>query len=97
MNANTKNVIGNRGGGAKRPADVHKKKEWFTLLAGACTVCLLLWLGSLAAGGGDAVSGESDVRILRAMTSNSSTCLPVAGEYRDWVEFVNTSAEDVEL
>lgn len=77
--------------------DPRKKKEWIALAVGACVICLLLWLGSLAVGGEGAASGSDAVRILRAMSSNSSTCLPVEGEYLDWVELANISDQPVEL
>lgn len=37
------------------------------------------------------------MRILRVMTSNPAACLPVAGEYLDWVEIVNLSSDAVDL
>lgn len=74
------------------------KNDWLPLLAGAAVICLLLWLGSLAAGGGDvAARGEANVRILRVMTSNDGVCMPVGGQYMDWVELVNVSGEPVNL
>lgn len=67
------------------------------MLAGACAICLLLWLASLVVKDDSAAQGGQNVRILRAMTSNPATCMPVAGEYLDWVEVVNLSSEPVDL
>lgn len=40
-------------------------------------------------------SAPKTVRILRAMTDNPDTCMPVCGQYRDWVELTNLSDEPV--
>ena len=42
-------------------------------------------------------SSQQDVRFLRVMSSNPDVCLPVAGEYRDWIELANLSEVAVEL
>ncbi len=73
------------------------KREWLILLAAACAVCLLLGLASLVVGEESAAQGERDVRILRVMTSNPGVCMPVAGQYMDWVEVANLSAEPVQM
>lgn len=94
---NTKNANVKKGATEKRLVDPRKKREWIMLGIGACVICLLLWLASLAIGGEGTVTAQSGVRILRAMSSNSSTCLPVEGQYLDWVELVNLSDAPVSL
>ena len=42
-------------------------------------------------------ASQEAVRILRVMSSNPDVCLPVAGEYRDWIELTNLSDAAVEL
>lgn len=74
-----------------------QKKDFLTLVIGALVICLLLVGAMFLVGEDDAAQGERSVRILRVMTVNDSTCLPVGGEYLDWVELVNVSAMPVDL
>ena len=57
---------------------------------------MLLGAAFLLPGEGTEASQEA-VRILRVMSSNPDVCLPVAGEYRDWIELTNLSDAAVEL
>ena len=78
-------------------ADGMNRNDWIRLLAGAAAICLLLWLASLLAAENPGSQDRQGVRILRVMTSNPATCMPVGGEYTDWVEVANLSAETVNL
>ncbi len=40
---------------------------------------------------------DAGVRVLRVMTSNPAVCLPVNGEYYDWIELANVSQEPVDM
>lgn len=95
MNKNIKQKNGAHAQG--RRVHTNPRNDLIRLLAGACAICLLLWLGSLVTRERSADQGDQGVRILRVMTSNPATCLPIAGEYLDWVEIVNLSESAVEL
>lgn len=70
--------------------------ELWRLLAGVGILCALLWGASFVVRENPEAEVQN-VRILRVMTSNSNTCLPVGGAYRDWVELVNLSDSTVDL
>jgi len=61
------------------------------LLAGALVLVALAMAFQYLAPDTQAQAREAGVRILRVMTDNPNTCMPVCGEYRDWVELVNLS------
>lgn len=71
-------------------------QELGRLLAGAAIVCALLWGASFVVQE-SAPAQDQGVRILRVMTSNPAACMPVGGEYRDWVELANLSDSTVDL
>lgn len=83
--------------GGRRSAHVDLKKELPVLLAAACAVCLLLAGASFLIGGEGDGAAMPEMRILRVMTSNDNTCMPLDGEYLDWVEVANLSAQPVDL
>ena len=74
---------------------LHREIGW--LLALACILCALLLGAAFVLPAASPDSSQQDVRFLRVMSSNPDVCLPVAGEYRDWIELVNLSDEAVEL
>lgn len=71
-------------------------RELGSILCAALLVCALLG-GASALFQEEGAAEASTVRILRVMTSNPAVCLPVGGEYRDWVELANLSDEAVSL
>lgn len=73
------------------------KNEWSSLLIAALVVCLLLVGAQFLVGEDETAAGETGVRILRVMTSNNASCMPVAGEYLDWVEIANLSDKPVDF
>ncbi len=74
---------------------LHREIGW--LLALACILCALLLGAAFVLPAASPDSSQQDVRFLRVMSSNPDVCLPVAGEYRDWIELVNLSEVAVEL
>ena len=47
--------------------------------------------------GSETQEAARSVRILRVMTSNPGTCMPIGGAYTDWVELINLSDAPVNL
>ena len=58
---------------------------------------LIAFSAGLSTPKGSAAASAGGIRFLRVMSSNRDTCLPVGGEYRDWVELINTSERAQEL
>ena len=63
-----------------------------------CVVALALAAAALASDlfiADEQQTVEKTVRILRVMTDNPNTCMPVEGQYRDWIELTNLSSKPV--
>jgi hypothetical protein len=56
-----------------------------------------LFLLLLGVGGGCVSSGDSPVRLIEILASNSDNCADEIGERNDWIELYNTSKDPVDL
>ena len=71
--------------------------DWLRLFGLGAVIAALAWLSMAFAQPDGAGDAPSPVVINRVMTSNPSACYSVHGEYYDWVELRNVSADVVSL
>lgn len=81
----------------RRAARPFTAGDWLRLFGLAAVIAALAWAGMALAPPVGAWDAPSPVVIERVMTSNPSACYGVHGEYYDWAELRNVSAEDVSL